>query len=33
MDAGRFWRVAKGKEFLDLPPSPRQLLLFDSEAQ
>ena len=29
VDPGRFWRLAKGKEFLDLPPPPRQLLLFD----
>jgi hypothetical protein len=28
MDPGRFWRVAKGKEFLELPIPPRQLLLF-----
>jgi hypothetical protein len=32
MDPGRFWRLAKGKEFLDLPAPPRQLLLFDPEA-
>lgn len=32
MEPGRFWRVAKGKEFLDLPSPPRQLLLFDGEA-
>ncbi len=29
VDPGRFWRLAKGKEFLDLPAPPRQLLLFD----
>jgi hypothetical protein len=29
LEPGRFWRVAKGKEFLDLPEPPRQLLLFD----
>ena len=29
VDPGRFWRLAKGKEFLDLPPQLRQLLLFD----
>jgi hypothetical protein len=31
MDRGRFWRVSKGKEFLDLPAPTRQLLLFDLE--
>lgn len=30
VDPGRFWRLAKGKEFLDHPPPPRQLLLFDT---
>jgi len=29
LDPGRFWQVAKGKEFLDIPTPPRQLLLFD----
>lgn len=29
LDPGRFWRVAKGREFLDLPSPPRQLLLFE----
>jgi hypothetical protein len=29
LDPGRFWRVAEGKEFLDLPQPPVQLLLFD----
>jgi hypothetical protein len=29
MDAGRFWRVAKGKEYFIFPTAPRQLLLFD----
>lgn len=29
LDPGRFWRVAKGKEFLDLPKPALQLLLFD----
>ena len=29
VEPGRFWRLAKGKEFLDLPAPPRQLLLFD----
>jgi hypothetical protein len=33
MDPGRFWRVSKGKEFLDLPTPPRRLLLFDPEAR
>lgn len=31
LDPGRFWRAAKGREFLDLPPPPRQLLLFGPE--
>jgi hypothetical protein len=31
LDPGRFWRVAKGKEFLELPLAPRQLLLFQDE--
>ncbi len=29
LDPGRFWRAAKGKEFLELPSPPRQLTLFD----
>jgi hypothetical protein len=29
LDAGRFWRVAKGKEFVEFPKPPRQLTLFD----
>jgi hypothetical protein len=29
LDPGRFWRVAKGKEFVELPKRPRQLTLFD----
>lgn len=29
LDPTRFWRAAKGKEFLDLPTPPRQLTLFD----
>ena len=29
VDPGRFWRLAKGKEFLDLHPPPHQLLLFE----
>ncbi len=29
IDPGRFWRAAKGREFLDLPRPPRQLTLFD----
>src|SRR5205823_3147637 len=29
LDPGRFWRAAKGKEFIDLPTSPRQLTLFE----
>jgi hypothetical protein len=28
LDPARFWRVAKGKEFIDLPPPPVQLRLF-----
>jgi len=28
LDPGRFWRIAKGKEFIDLPKPPVQLLLF-----
>jgi hypothetical protein len=28
MDPGRFWRVAKGSEFIDLPISLQQLELF-----
>ena len=31
LDPSRFWRVAKGREFLDLPTPLRQLLLFDTE--
>jgi hypothetical protein len=31
LEPGRFWRVAKGKEFLDLPSPARQLLLFESD--
>ena len=31
VDPGRFWRLAKGKEFLDLPTPPRQLLLFNDD--
>ena len=30
LDPGRFWRVAKGKEFIDFPKPPRQLTLFDN---
>ncbi|WP_439628575.1 hypothetical protein [Gemmata sp.] len=30
LDPGRFWRVAKGKEFIDLPQRPRQLTLFEN---
>jgi hypothetical protein len=33
LDPGRFWRVAKGKEFLDLPTPARQLLLFEAEGR
>jgi hypothetical protein len=29
LDPGRFWRVAKGKDFLDLPTPARQLLFFE----
>jgi hypothetical protein len=29
LDPGRFWRAAKGREFIDLPTPPRQLTLFD----
>lgn len=29
LDPGRFWRVAKGKEFVEFPKPPRQLTLFD----
>jgi hypothetical protein len=28
MDPSRFWRIAKGREFIDLPKPPVQLLLF-----
>jgi hypothetical protein len=28
LDPGRFWRAAKGREFLDIPAPHRQLLLF-----
>lgn len=28
---GRFWRVAGGKEFIDLPSPPQQLLLFSEQ--
>jgi hypothetical protein len=31
LDPARFWRAARGKEFLDLPRPPRQLLLFPDE--
>ncbi|MCE9567321.1 MAG: hypothetical protein K8U57_35415 [Planctomycetes bacterium] len=30
LDPSRFWRVAKGKEFVLLPKRPRQLTLFDN---
>jgi hypothetical protein len=30
LEPGRFWRVAKGKEFIELPKVPVQLLLFSS---
>lgn len=30
LDPGRFWRVAKGKEFTELPKRPAQLSLFDN---
>jgi len=30
LDPGRFWRVAGGKEFIELPKRPRQLTLFDN---
>jgi hypothetical protein len=29
LDPGRFWRVAKGKEFVEFPKPPRQPTLFD----
>lgn len=29
LDPSRFWRVAKGKEFIEFPKPPRQLTLFD----
>ncbi len=28
LDPGQFWRAAKGRDFLDLPPAPVQLMLF-----
>jgi hypothetical protein len=28
LDPGRFWRAAKGREFIAWPESPRQLTLF-----
>ncbi len=31
LEPGRFWRVARGKEFMDLPTPPRQLLLFSEQ--
>ena len=31
VEPGRFWRLAKGMEFLDLPSPLRQLLLFDDD--
>jgi hypothetical protein len=31
LDPGRFWRVAKGKEYIVLPTPPRQLTLFDDD--
>jgi hypothetical protein len=31
LDPGRFWRVAKGREFVDLPKRPVQPSLFDPE--
>lgn len=31
LDPGRFWRAAKGREFIDLPKTPVQLLLFPDE--
>jgi hypothetical protein len=31
LDPGRFWRVAKGREFINLPTPPVQLLLFSDE--
>lgn len=30
LDPGRFWRAARGREFLQLPAPPRQLTLFDN---
>lgn len=30
LEPGRFWRVAKGREFIDIPSPPRQLTLFDN---
>jgi hypothetical protein len=32
LDPGRFWRVAKGREFINLPKPPVQLLLFSDES-
>lgn len=29
LDPGRFWRVAKGKEFIEIPKPRRQPTLFD----
>jgi len=33
LDPGQFWRAAKGREFLDLPKPPVQLLLFPDNQQ
>jgi len=30
LDPGRFWRVAKGKELIELPKRPKQLTLFEN---
>ena len=32
LDPGQFWRVAKGRDFLELPRPPVQLLLFQAES-
>jgi hypothetical protein len=32
LDPGAFWRAARGKAFLDLPPPTRQLVLFPDES-
>ena len=32
LEPGQFWRAAKGRDFLDLPKPPVQLLLFDDDA-